>query len=188
MAEGLADCPCQGSPRVAAAAIERCLSDRCSEPKADGAPTSGLLDQRLALGPADAALHGLTGRWAQPRPHLNSGDVGRRSGVPASGSGRGRGAHVGAPPTILVRVPPVAGLGPSASSLTRQQDDFAFDGVHFVPQWTSTRKVKDGPVTADLYGFLNTVLRIGATVASFRACPGAGNRQAGDTMMNQGLA
>jgi putative SOS response-associated peptidase YedK len=30
-----------------------------------------------------------------------------------------------------------------------------FAGI-WVPQWTSTRKVKEGPVTADLYGFLTT--------------------------------
>lgn len=32
-----------------------------------------------------------------------------------------------------------------------------FAGIH-VPQWTSVRKVKDGPTTDDLYGFLTTDL------------------------------
>lgn len=30
-----------------------------------------------------------------------------------------------------------------------------FAGIH-VPQWTSVRKIKDGPTTDDLYGFLTT--------------------------------
>jgi putative SOS response-associated peptidase YedK len=44
---------------------------------------------------------------------------------------------------------------PAWFALDKTRPLACFAGI-WVPQWTSTRKVKEGPVTADLYGFLTT--------------------------------
>jgi putative SOS response-associated peptidase YedK len=45
-----------------------------------------------------------------------------------------------------------------------------FAGI-WVPQWTSTRKVKEGPMTADLYGFLTTTPNAEVGVLHPKAMP-----------------
>lgn len=51
---------------------------------------------------------------------------------------------------------PEGGRTPNAwLALSEDKPLFWFAGI-WVPQWTSVRKVKEGPVTVDLFGFLTT--------------------------------